>query len=513
MHFSQRPTLLSGVVGCATMLYLNKVNVMSLHTLESRIRTELEYLDFPPRAWVRPPEGPGEVFDVVIVGGGQSGLAAAFGLLREKVTNIVVLDRAAQGREGVWSNFARMTTLRTHKQASGLDFGMPSLTPQAWYTAQHGEAAWQAVSKIPRDDWHRYLLWYRQVLGLPVRNGAHVMRLRQHDALLEVELADGGRLLARKVILATGLDGSGRWYVPSMAEALPKRFYAHTEEAIDFAALKGKRIGVLGGGASAFDNAATALEQGASSVDLCIRLARLPRVNPNKWLEFPGFLGHYNDLDDATRWRFMRQLASMNQPPPQETLWRCTSHANFQLRTGTPWTGASVAGESVRVGTLGGTLTYDFLIFGTGIVNDLDARTELTGLAPLIARWADRFTPPEGEEDESLAAAPYLGRGFQFLEKVPGAAPWLRNVHGFNFGATTSQGLSAASISGMKYGVRRLIEVVTRDLFVEDAAWHLGELSRYSAQEIATYSPGLDMGDWERDTAEALNLPKTVKMS
>ena len=65
----------------------------------------------------------------------------------------------------------------------------------------------------------------------------------------------------------------------------------------------------------------------------------------------------------------------------------------------------------------------------------------------------------------------------------------------------------------MKYGVRRLIEVVTRDLFVEDAAWHLGELSRFSAQEIATYSPGLDMGDWERDTAEALNLPKTVKMS
>ena len=278
-------------------------------------------------------------------------------------------------------------------------------------------------------------------------------------------------------------------------------------------ALKGKRIGVLGAGASAFDNAATALEHGASSVDLCLRLARLPRVNPNKWLEFPGFLGHYNDLDDATRWRFMRQLARMNQPPPQETLWRCTSHANFQMRTGTPWTGASVMGDSVQVRTLGSTLTFDFLIFGTGIINDLGARTELTGLAPLIARWADRYVPPEGDEDESLAAAPYLGRGFQFLEKVPGSAPWLRNVHGFNFGATTSQGLSAASISGMKYGVRRLIDAVTRDLFVEDAAWHLGELSRYAALEITTYSPGIDIGDWERDAAEAGNLQETVKLS
>ena len=65
----------------------------------------------------------------------------------------------------------------------------------------------------------------------------------------------------------------------------------------------------------------------------------------------------------------------------------------------------------------------------------------------------------------------------------------------------------------MKYGVRRLIDAVTRDLFVEDAAWHLGELSRYAALEITTYSPGIDIGDWERDAAEAGNLQETVKLS
>lgn len=41
----------------------------------------------------------GHVHDVVIVGGGQSGLAAAFGLLRERVSNILVIDDSAAGFE------------------------------------------------------------------------------------------------------------------------------------------------------------------------------------------------------------------------------------------------------------------------------------------------------------------------------------------------------------------------------------------------------------------------------
>ena len=81
----------------------------------------------------------------MIVGGGQSGLAAAFGLIREQVNNIVVLDRNAPGQEGPWKTFARMITLRTPKMVSGLDFGNPSLTPRAWYEAQWGAEAWDSA--------------------------------------------------------------------------------------------------------------------------------------------------------------------------------------------------------------------------------------------------------------------------------------------------------------------------------------------------------------------------------
>ena len=93
---------------------------MSLAELEARIRGELPYLDYPNRAWVVPRERNGvRAYDVAIVGGGQSGLAAAYGLKREQITHTVVLDRSAAGREGPWRTFARMTTLRTPKIGRG----------------------------------------------------------------------------------------------------------------------------------------------------------------------------------------------------------------------------------------------------------------------------------------------------------------------------------------------------------------------------------------------------------
>ena len=52
---------------------------------------------------------------MLIVGAGQSGLVTAFGLMRERVRNILVIDRAPEGKEGPWVTFARMPTLRSPK--------------------------------------------------------------------------------------------------------------------------------------------------------------------------------------------------------------------------------------------------------------------------------------------------------------------------------------------------------------------------------------------------------------
>jgi cation diffusion facilitator CzcD-associated flavoprotein CzcO len=460
---------------------------MSLADLEARIRREVSFLEFPARSWMHARTSPrGHVYDVAIVGGGQSGLATAFGLIREQVNNIVVLDRNASGQEGPWKTFARMITLRTPKMVSGLDFGNPSLTPRAWYEAKWGVEAWNALDKIPREVWQDYLDWYRRILSLPVENHVAVTGFSPIDNIIGVAAADGSTRLARKVILCTGLDGTGEWTVPKFLSSVPRDRYAHTSDDIDFPALKGKRIGVLGNGASAFDNAATALEQGAGSVTLCLRKSEFPRINAHKWMETSGFLGHYWSLPDRERWRFMRRITGMSQPPPQDTLWRCVNFPNFSIKTGAGWDNVFLDDGAIAVETPKGRMTFDFLICGTGISNVTKSRPELATLSDHIATWNDVFTPPPGEEDAYQGSAPYLGPGFQFLEKLPGTAPYLSRIHNFTYGATLSMGLSASSISGMKYGLPRLIQAVVGDLFREDADHHFQNLLAYADKDITT---------------------------
>lgn len=63
-----------------------------------------------------------------------------------------------------------------------------------------------------------------------------------------------------------------------MRASVPRQLYAHTSEPIDFDALRGKRVAILGGGASAFDNAQHALGRGAGEVHVYVRRQELPKV-------------------------------------------------------------------------------------------------------------------------------------------------------------------------------------------------------------------------------------------
>jgi len=88
----------------------------------------------------------------------------------------------------------------------------------------------------------------------------------------------------------------------------------------------------------------------------------------------------------------------------------------------------------------------------------------------------------------TLGSYPYLARSFAFTERVPGTAPALANLHNFTFGATPSMGLSGASISGLKFGVRRLVDALSRDVFLEDAEAHYLSLLRYDEHELTAES-------------------------
>ncbi len=461
----------------------------ALAELERRVRFELECLGYPARPWVPPRQHRGAaVHDVVIVGGGQSGVSIAFRLLRERVTNIRVLDRSAPDQQGPWRSFARMRSLRTPKLVTGPDLGIPSLSAQAWWQARFGEASWHGLDKIPRELWHDYLGWVRRAIGIDVAHHAEVTEIEPlDDGLLAVHARIGNApqtLFARKIVLATGIEGSGQWSVPAMIrDALPRHCYAHTAEPIDFARLQGKRVVVVGAGASAFDNAATALEHGAASVELLVRRDRLPIVNPNRWIEFAGFLRHFGDLDDARKWRFMKIIFDMNQPPPQDTFDRCARHGNFSMRLGCPLRGVAFESGTILLTHAQGTSTFDFLIAGTGFAVDLAARPELKRFHDRIARWRDRYTPSAGEAHATLGAFPYLSSNFQFTEQAPGSAPYLKNIFSYTFAAMPSLGCSAG-VSALKFGVERIGGGITRDLFVEDAEAHLQSLRDYDEQAL-----------------------------
>jgi len=459
-----------------------------LDALEQRVRTELELLKYPELPWVPPRQVDGKaVLDVLIVGAGQGGLAVASMLLQERVDNILVIDAAPRGREGPWRTYARMKTLRSWKTVTGPDLGFPSLTFQAWFEAQHGTAAFEALGKIAKEDWNDYLLWLRDTLALPVENGTRLQGIEPAGELLAATLEDGrGQrvVLARKLVLAMGIERSGQWWMPPAVASLPPHLRAHTGDAIDFASLAGRRVAVLGAGASAFDNAATALEAGAAEVRLFVRRAELQRVQPYKAISYPGFLRHFRELDDATRWRFMHHLLSIREALPPETWDRCTRHRNFHLHTGSPWNQLTRAGGAVLIDTPSGRFTADFLICGTGFELDVAKRPELAAFGAHIATWADHYTPPPALAQPRLDGFPYLGPGLELVEKTPGTAPFLANIHLFDFGATMSMGPSGASINAMKFVVPRLVGAITRDFFMADIEHHYRVMMDYQTPEF-----------------------------
>ncbi len=471
----------------------------SLESLEARVHHEIALLDHPKTDWIPPRRSASgqHVYDVLVVGAGQSGLGTLFALRREKVTNTLAIDRNSAGQEGPWVTYARMQQLRTHKDITGPALGIPSLTPRAWYTARYGAEAWDGLVRIPRTDWQEYLNWYRRVLDLLVWNETEVGPIVPDEpgnpgSLIRVPVSATGSdghtetLLAREVVLANGLEGCGVWHIPEvLTDNLPADRYAQANSEFDLAALAEKRVVVIGANAGGFDAAAAALEAGATSVDLLVRRKELPRVNAHRPIDSIAWLKHFEELDDATRWKLMVHVMRNNQPPPQDSFDRVWSQKAFRMREGAGITAARMSGNDVVIETAAGeTLRVDFVIAATGFANDFSLRIETSAIAAHIALWRDRYTPPAGEDWEPMGTYPYLDKSFAFQEKQPGAAPWLHHIHCFSLGTKPSLGLSAASATAMRYGVPRLVQGLTRQLFADDAEHHADALLTFDEEDL-----------------------------
>jgi cation diffusion facilitator CzcD-associated flavoprotein CzcO len=461
-----------------------------LAELEAGLACDLENLCRPAANWVPARSIDGEnVSDVVIIGGGMCGLIAWFALQSVGIRNARILDRNPVGQEGPWLNYARMETLRSPKQLVGPAFGIGRLTFRAWFTAQFGTEAWEPLDKIPRPMWMDYLKWYRKVLAIPVENGVNVDSILPEGDLLRLRLSgagtSGSTVLARKVVMATGRDGTGHPNVPAFVTGLDKTLWAHSSEDIDFARLRGERVVVIGVGASAVDNAAEALEAGAAEVRHLIRRSEMPTINKMMGIGSSGFTAGFPDLPDEWRWRFMRYSMVTQTPAPRGSTLRVSRHPNAYFHFGQAIERVRQAGSELRIETGSGReLAADYLILGTGFTVDPFARKEFPGYADKILLWKDRYTPPPEEGHRELGQFPYLAGDFSFQEKQAGGAPWLTHIHCFNYGATVSLGKVSGDIPGISKGAAWLAKGIASRLYREDVSIHFQGMVDYSLPEL-----------------------------
>ena len=465
---------------------------IGLAALEAAIARQRAMLLQPPPEWTALVAGPdgAPMTDVAVVGAGMCGIAAAAALLARGIRRIVLLDRSEDGREGPWVTTARMETLRSPKHLPGVPGLIPLLSFRAYYEAQHGAAGWVALYKIPNGVWMDYLTWVRQTLGLPLRSQVELRHIAPTGHGLALSLREAGRdsvLHVRRVVLATGRGGAGGLSVPDFVDPAlwPDRVF-HSNQDIDFAALRGARVAVVGAGPAAWDNAATALEQGAASADLYVRRKILPQINKGRGSATPGYFEGWGGLDPATKWSLLVYLYDLQAPPPHETVLRTLRQPGFRIHLGTPVIAArrGAAGVALEVGEERRAETADVLILGTGFRIDLSEVPELSALHGDIALWRDRYQPPAALRRPTLERYPYLGDGFELQERVPGSTPALGRIHLFNHGAFASFGSIASDIPGVGIGAERLATHIATHFFREDFADIRRRLEDFAEPEL-----------------------------
>lgn len=475
---------------------LGPPDVEGLRRHGERLARDLAWLGLPARHWpsVRITADGVPILSTVIVGGGMNGLGVAAALRFKGVHDVVVLERETPGREGPWLTYARMRFLRSIKDLPGLALGQPTLTFRAWFEAAHGAAAWQSLYKIPNGMWVDYLTWFREALGLDVRHGIAVERVLPKGDLVELRATRDGvpvSFLARHVVLATGRAGAGGFHVPDFVDrGLWPDLAAHSYEPIDFARLRGKRIAVIGGASAAWDNAATALEEGAAEIDMFIRRATIPQVNKGRGVASMGAAFHHGwpALSDAERWALFVYLNLRQAPPPHETVHRGLAQPGLRVHLGRAVIGARRDAGRVllRVAGEADELAYDFLISATGYAVGVSGIAELGELAASTARWRDAYAPDDPALIQpALAEFPYLGQGFELKEREPGAVPGLSRIRLVNHAASASHGDVASDIPGVGIAAERASLSIVQALFREDFPDLRARLEHFAEPELA----------------------------
>jgi thioredoxin reductase len=204
--------------------------------------------------------------DIVIIGAGPYGLSLA-AHLRDSGRSVRVFGAPMRS----WSHhMPRGMHLKSEGFASSL-YDPEGKFPLKTYCAERGLAYADIGVPVAIGTFIGYGLEFQRRF-VPNLENVQITSLSKPNGEFEFTTASGEVGRARRVVVAAGIVNFA--YLPPMLASLPGSMLSHSSQHSDLGAFKGRKIAVLGAGASAVDLAALLLDAGAQ-VELVARRQKI----------------------------------------------------------------------------------------------------------------------------------------------------------------------------------------------------------------------------------------------
>jgi cation diffusion facilitator CzcD-associated flavoprotein CzcO len=245
------------------------------------------------------------------------------------------------------------------------------------------------VDPIPIGVFLDHTDWFARRKGIEA-DRRFVTDLTNPDGTFVASMEDGSTITADKVLACPGIKHFTQ--LPAWYDDVPPDRCGHTSALVDFDALAGKRVAIIGGRQSAYEWAALLCDHGAAQVDVVHR-HETPAFEKVSWKFVDPLVeqtlavrGWWRDLPAADQQAIALQFWQVGRLTLE---WWLTPRLKPEVVTSHPLTEvtAVATGEEDVTLTLsdGQDLTVDHVVFASGYRADLGAVPYLTGVLDRVS--------------------------------------------------------------------------------------------------------------------------------